>query len=78
MVNKLSDNAKVQPFVSTANNATSWYLASNTGDDGLNTDMQKYFKDTINMIVTNTKTDEMMETLKNGVIQTQNKYKLKR
>lgn len=78
MVNKLADNVKVQPFVSTANNATSWYLASNTGDDGLNTDMQKYFKDTINMIVTNTKSDEMMETLKNGVIQTQNKYKLKR
>lgn len=78
MVNKLSDNVKVQPFISTANNATSWYLASNTGDDGVNTDMQKYFGDAINAIVTNTKTDEMMTTLQSGVVQTQNKYKLKR
>jgi len=78
MVNKLVDNAKVQPFISAANNATSWYLASNTGDEGLNTDMQKYFGDVINAITTNTKTDEMMTTLQSGVVQTQNKYKLKR
>ena len=78
MVNKLADNAKIQPFVSTANNATSWYLSSNTGDEGVNTDMQKYFGDAINAIVNNTKEDTMMETLKNGVTQIQNKYKLKR
>lgn len=77
MVNKLSENAKVQPFVSNANNATSWYLASNTGDDGVNTDMQKYFGDAINSIISG-KSDDTMTTLQNGVVQTQNKYKLKR
>jgi len=78
MVNKLSENLKVQPFISTANNATSWYLASNTADDGVNTDMQKYFGDAINAIITKEKTDEMMATLQSGVVQTQNKYKLKK
>ena len=78
MVNKLSDNLKVQPFISNANMATSWYLASNTGDDGVNTDMQKYFGDAINLILTNEKSDEMMTTLQSGVVQTQNKYKLKK
>lgn len=78
MVNKLSDNWKVQPFISSANNATSWYLASETGDNGVNSDMQKYFGDAINSTLNGGDSEKTMETLKNGVSQTQTKYKLKR
>lgn len=66
------------PFVTNANNATSWYLASETNDDGVNSDMQKYFGDAINSILTGNNNDQAMETLKSGVSQTQSKYKLKK
>lgn len=78
MVNKLADNEKVQPFISTANNATNWYLASNTNDGGLNTDMQKYFGDAINSILKKEKSEETMSNFRKGIVQTQNKYSLKR
>ena len=73
----LKNNTKVWPFVSAADSATSWYLASATGDDGLNTEMQKYFADAINQIGQSDNT-ELLTNLKNGIIQLQTKYGLKR
>jgi hypothetical protein len=78
LVSKISDNWKVAPFVNNANQATSWYLASETGDDGVNSDMQKYFGDAVNSILTENESEKAMEALKSGVVQTQTKYKLKR
>lgn len=80
MMNELKDNPKIWPFVSVANNAESWYIASATSDDGLNSEMQKYFTDAINNLnnySTNTQ-DEVMATLKNGITQLQQKYSLKK
>jgi multiple sugar transport system substrate-binding protein len=73
MMNGLKDNSKVWPFVSVADNATSWYLASATGDNGVNSEMQKYFTDAINNI-----DDSSLNTLKSGISQLQQKYSLKR
>jgi len=77
MVDKISSNPKLKPFVESANNADSWYLASNTNDDGLNTQMQKYFSDAINTILKNSsESTEAMTTLVNGIVQLRQKYRL--
>jgi len=75
MVDKISSNSKLKPFVDSANNASSWYLASNTSDDGLNTQMQKYFSDAIN---NNKGIDGAMTTLVSGIVQLRQKYGLMR
>ncbi|MDD4026571.1 MAG: extracellular solute-binding protein [Candidatus Shapirobacteria bacterium] len=77
MVEKISSNTKIKPFVDTANNASSWYLASNTGDDGVNTEMQKYFGDAINGInLKNEKSEDVVKTLISGISQLKQKYGL--
>jgi ABC-type glycerol-3-phosphate transport system substrate-binding protein len=78
MMDKLKDNPKVWPFVSVADDADSWYLASSTGDNGVNTEMQKYFTDAVNNLESYSSNTETMTTLKNGISQLQNKYLLKR
>ncbi len=77
MVNKISSNTKVKPFVDSANDASSWYLASKTWDDGVNTQMQKYFSDAINTILDNSNdSDDAVVTVINGIQQLQQKYGL--
>jgi ABC-type glycerol-3-phosphate transport system substrate-binding protein len=78
MSESLKSNNKVWPFVSVADNAKSWYLASATGDDGVNTEMQKYFADAVNQMTLNNDTEAAITNLKNGIIQLQTKYGLKR
>ena len=78
MTDKLKNNDKVWPFVSVANKASSWYLASETGDDGVNTEMQKYFANAVDGVVKEGDTTETMTTLKNGISQLQQKYSLKK
>jgi len=77
MVQSLKDNSKVWPFVSVADSAKSWYLASETGDNGVNTEMQKYFADAVNS-VSESNNQTLLTNLKNGVSQLQTKYGLKR
>jgi len=78
MMDKLKDNQKVWPFVSVADNAETWYLASSTGDGGVNTEMQKYFTDAINNLDSYSDNTETMTTLKSGISQLQQKYTLKK
>jgi len=77
MVEKINSNPKIKPFVETANKATSWYLASETGDDGVNTEMQKYFSDAINgILLENKNSEEVVKTVMSGVTQLRQKYGL--
>jgi len=77
MAEKISSNPKVKPFVDTANSASSWYLASETGDEGVNKEMQKYFGDAINSIlINNTDSAEAVKTVLSGVSQLRQKYGL--
>jgi len=77
MMSKISSNEKLKPLVDTANNATSWYLASNTWDNGLNTQMQKYFSDALNTISSNSSdSDDAVITAISGITQLQKKYEL--
>jgi len=78
MSEKLKSNEKVWPFLSVANKASSWYLASETGDEGVNTEMQKYFTDAINGISQSSESEDtkVLTTLKTGISQLQQKYSL--
>jgi multiple sugar transport system substrate-binding protein len=77
MVAKISDNTQLKPFVDTANTATSWYLASSTEDNAVDTQMQKYFADAINTKLTGTDSnDSAVKTLQSGISQLQKLYKL--
>jgi len=80
MTDKLRENQKVWPFLSVANQADTWYLSGETGDDGVNSEMQKYFTDAINGIIKSNgvATTEMMTNFKNGIRQVQQKYNLKK
>ena len=78
MSNKLQSNEKVWPFLSVANKASTWYLASETGDDiGLDGEMQKYFTDAINGLTQSSSDNtKVITTLKSGISQLQQKYNL--
>ena len=78
MSESLKNNNKVWPFISVADNAKSWYLASATGDDGVNTEMQKYFADAVNQMTLNNDIEAAITNLKSGIIQLQTKYGLKK
>jgi ABC-type glycerol-3-phosphate transport system substrate-binding protein len=80
MTDKLKENQKVWPFLSVANQADTWYLSGETGDDGVNSEMQKYFTDAINSISRSggVATTEMMTNFKNGIRQVQQKYNLRK
>jgi len=78
MRDSMLSNPKTKPFVSGADNAMSWYLASRTEDSGLNEEMSKYFGDAVNGIVLNNATPEsVLPTLRSGINQLVAKYKLK-
>lgn len=78
MAEKLSSNPKLKPFLDTANTAQSGYLASNTNDAGLNSELSKYFNDAINsLVINNSDTTAIMTALKNGINQVVQKYHLK-
>jgi multiple sugar transport system substrate-binding protein len=78
MSESLKSNTKILPFLSAADNAKTWYLSSATGDDGVNTEMQKYFADAVNQLSEANDTVELITSLKNGIIQLQTKYDLKK
>lgn len=52
----------------------SWYLASNTFDNGLNDQMIKYFEDGINAILQGLDPDSALQTVDKGVKQVLDKY----
>lgn len=79
LASQITTNSKIKPFVQAANNAESGPLASNTYDSGLNTEMQKYFGDAINSLLSSNYNDTtaILTTLKSGLTQLIQKYSLK-
>lgn len=77
MAEKISSNPMIKPFVDTANKASSWYLAGETGKEGIDAEMQKYFGDAINKIaIQNEQSEVAVKTVLSGVSQLQQRYKL--
>lgn len=78
MAESMNTNDKLKPFVAGADTASSWYLSSNTFDEGLNDTMIGYFGNAINsMVFKNTPVDAVMPDLRNGINQLVQKYGLK-
>jgi ABC-type glycerol-3-phosphate transport system substrate-binding protein len=77
MTDSMNANVQTAPFVTEANTATGWYLASNTGDEGLNDTMISYFGNAINAMVNkNATADSVMTDLRSGINQLVQKYGL--
>lgn len=76
MAGMISDNEKIKPFVSVADNASGWYLASRTFDTGLNDEMMKYFGDAVNETLKTKNAESATKTLRSGIDQLKSRYKL--
>lgn len=78
LASKLSSNAKIKPFISVAAEAESGYLSSRTWDTGLNTELSKYFSDSINSVaLKGIDPNTAIIDLRPGINQIITKYKLK-
>ncbi len=80
MANSIATNPKVKPFITGANDATSWYLCSRTHEgDGVNEEMMAYFKDAINKITKNNQLPQnVVDDLRSGINQLVLKYQIKK
>lgn len=70
----LKDNQYVYPFVSQAEGAVSSFFASDTFDDGLNSQMNAYLGNAVRSILANTSSQSAVETLTQGVSQVLGQY----
>jgi len=75
LAQKLKDNPIVYPFVSQAKNAQSSFFASDTYDEGLNSQMNAYLGNAIRSITSaNTSAESAVATLAQGVSQVLKQY----
>lgn len=74
LAESLKSNEMVYPFVSQGNGAVSSFFASNTFDDGLNSQMNSYLGNAIRSILGNTSAQTAAETLSKGVSQVLQQY----
>ncbi len=70
------NNSIIAPFVSQADNAVSSFFASDTYDEGLNSQMNAYLKNTINSMISENRTsaETAVSTLSKGVSQVLSQY----
>ncbi len=74
LAKSLSDNSLVYPFVEQAKDAASSFFASDTFDDGLNSQMNAYLGNAVRAMLGNTSTETAVDTLANGVAQILRQY----
>ncbi|MEK7534063.1 MAG: extracellular solute-binding protein [Patescibacteria group bacterium] len=77
LANLLKDNANVYPFISQAEGAISSFFASDTYDNGLNSQMNNYLEDAVNAILTGSSSQTAVDTLQKGVSQILQQYATK-
>lgn len=80
MSQRLSDHPILGSVVKLAPEAKSWYLASKThdGQNGINSQVSKYFEDAINLIIDGKDADDATKNLPAGVTQVLTQYGLVR
>jgi multiple sugar transport system substrate-binding protein len=71
---EITDAPVVGAYVQQGPYYKTWFLNSNTFDDGINDEMIKYWEDGVNSIVAGSSEDLAAETIKQGVEQILNKY----
>ncbi|MBI2036308.1 extracellular solute-binding protein [Candidatus Microgenomates bacterium] len=67
LADNLKSNQYAAPFLAKAKDAASWYLASNTYDNGLNDQMRKYFQDAVNGVLRGISPGTALETAAKGI-----------
>lgn len=67
LADSLKTHQYLAPFIDQAQNASSWYLASNTYDNGLNDQMIRYFADAVNAVGRGVSAKTALETVAKGV-----------
>jgi multiple sugar transport system substrate-binding protein len=70
----LKENKVVEPFVTQAKDSSSSYFASDTFDDGLNSELNIYLGNAVRSIFENTSPQTAIESLSQGVAQVLEKY----
>lgn len=74
MASLLADDPLISPFLTQANNYTSWYMTGLTHDEGINDEMIKYYEDSVNSIIGGSSVSSVIRTLEAGVSQILAKY----
>lgn len=74
LADSLKDNSLVYPFITSANDATSSFFASDTFDEGINNQMNAYLGNAVRSILGNTSLDSVVDTLIQGVNQVLQQY----
>lgn len=76
MAAQLQAQPMVGPFVEQAPFAKSWYLSSNTSDNGINQQIIKYYEDAVNAVSRGSDPLKALSTTTQGVVQVLRKYGL--
>lgn len=74
LADSLKDNQLVYPFISQANDAMSSFFASDTFDDGINSQMNAYLGNAVRSVLNGTSAETAVETLTKGVAQVLGQY----
>ena len=78
LADKLANDSVVSAVIEDAPYATSWYLNSNTFDNGINDQLIKYYADAVNAILGGKSVDKVVLTLKQGTEQVLSQYNVKK
>jgi len=76
MASQLSTDPYAGAFVKQAPDAQSWYMASNTFDNGLNDEVIKYYQDAVNGLNGDRQAADVLPTLTSGVQSVMQKYQI--
>ena len=74
LASELANDPLLGALMSDAPKAKSWYLCSNTFDNGLNHQMINYYKDAVNALLTGKDVTKVLPTLSQGVQQVLTQY----
>jgi len=74
MADKIKDNLLVSPFIDQMSKAQTWYLCSNTFDNGINDKIIKYYEDAVNSVNTGVEAKKALEATSQGIAQILSQY----
>ncbi len=74
MAEKIKTNLLVAPFLDQASQAKTWFLCSNTFDNGINDRIIKYFEDAVNAVNRGVAAKEALQTTSQGISQLLSQY----
>lgn len=77
MADQLARDPFVGAYISQAPQATSWYMASETYDNGLNDQIIKYYEDAVNSMNSGGQAAKVLATVEQGVAQVLSQYGLR-